>query len=121
MNTSTTPSRDRFIHSVDVLLRATERQDRTGSLAAASTTVVAAGVPCLIVDKPGRRRTGFGQEYQEKRVRVLFPDPIKIDAKHTLRFVDVQGTTRHVVVDSFRDDTNQGLIFVAECQEEPAT
>ncbi|WP_435005163.1 hypothetical protein P12x_003057 [Tundrisphaera lichenicola] len=112
------PSRARFPHVVDVQLRDTEAQDATGSLDPTGTTIAQA-VPCLVADKGGARVPMFSTEIVRKKVRVLFPDPISLGLEHQLLFTDRAGTVRTLLVDSCRDEDDLGLVWVAECQENP--
>jgi hypothetical protein len=112
------PSYDRMIHQVDVLLLDTEATSSVGSLNG-GTSVIHSGFNCLILDEGGGRVNAYGRDVERKAVTVLFLDPIDLKLGNQLRYLTPAGKTRIFVVNSFRDDQDQGRLWVTTCEEQP--
>jgi hypothetical protein len=112
----TVPSRDRFVHQVDVWIADTENTDPSGSLVP-NPSLQKAGVQCLVTDFGGGRVSAFQRELERKRVMVLFCDLIDLKQGIYLKYTNPSGVVRWLLVQSFRDDQDLGRLWVAECEE----
>jgi hypothetical protein len=115
------PSYSRMIHQVDVLLGQPTPLDLAGGLENGFTLLLAA-VNCMITDEGGDRFMDVGQlgrEIERKRATILFLDLIDLKQGHYLRYTTPAGKIRIFLVDSFRDDQDQGRMWVAKTTEQP--
>jgi hypothetical protein len=113
------PSRDRFVHTVNIFLQSTEAKDATGSLTIPLGVAIATNIPCLVSDKGGSRYPAFLMEVERKKVRVSFCDYRVLRLGNILIYTTPAGIVRTLQVDSFRDDQDLGRLWIAECSEVP--